>query len=88
MSLTNTPTYPLLKAEYADLLSSMVIRQDKLPVIDAVVKRIIANKERYCGVEQRTTVPGMWSRSSIASNPAATSTRICITGSLVRAHRP
>jgi len=46
-----------LKDEYANLWASMAIRHDKMPEVDAIVARIINEKQRYRTVELATAVP-------------------------------
>jgi lysozyme family protein len=50
-------SYDKLRPEYERLWQTMEIHPDKRKVVDAVARRILANKDRYVEVEAATTVP-------------------------------
>ena len=45
------------KTHYEEMYASMEIYPGKLPVVDSVARRIIANKARYQAIEKQTGVP-------------------------------
>jgi lysozyme family protein len=51
------PKFSDLKDEYTALWAEMAIRQNKLPEINAIVNKIVANKARYVAVQDSTSVP-------------------------------
>jgi lysozyme family protein len=51
------PTFASLRVEYRTLWKSMTLRPSKIGAIDAIAKRILANKERYVEVSKKTGVP-------------------------------
>ena len=55
-----------LKDDYSNLCASMVIRQDKLPEVNAIVRRILDHRDRYRTVEGLTKVP--WYAIAIIHN--------------------
>ena len=51
------PSFESLNADYFRLWQGMKVHDDKIQVIDKVVKRLASNKSRYQAVTQATTVP-------------------------------
>ncbi len=51
------PTFAQLKDEYARLWSTMVVRADKVSVLDRIAAKLIAGKPRYATVANKTGVP-------------------------------
>lgn len=56
-SASARPRFEDLKDEYTALWAEMAIRSNKLAAVDAIVQKIVANKERYRTVEASTSVP-------------------------------
>src|SRR5262245_14957104 len=52
-----SPQFDALRADYARLWQAMKIRNDRLPVVDAIARRLIASKSRYQAVAETTKVP-------------------------------
>lgn len=50
-------TFESLKPEYEDLWSSMQIRPERAAAVDAIARKLIANKARYQAAERSTGVP-------------------------------
>lgn len=55
-----------MKKEYINLYESMVIRQDKIPIIDKVIQRIMKDAPRYKSVVENTKIP--WFFIALAHN--------------------
>jgi len=51
------PTFDQLKAEYANLWSTMTVRPEKRAAVDAIARKLIASKDTYEAVEDETGVP-------------------------------
>jgi lysozyme family protein len=51
------PKFSDLKDEYTALWAEMALRKAKLPEINAIVNKIVANKARYVAVQDSTSVP-------------------------------
>lgn len=50
-------TFDALRDDYALLWRTMAIRPEKLSLADRIARKILANRERYRAVEQKTNVP-------------------------------
>ncbi len=48
---------PELQASYQRLFDTCVIAQDKYPIVNSVVDKILASRSRYEAVEKKTSVP-------------------------------
>jgi lysozyme family protein len=55
--LEPAPRYDNLFREYTALWSEMAVQRSRLPQVDGIVDRIVANRQRYQVVEQSTGVP-------------------------------
>lgn len=51
------PTFEQLRVEYRRLWKSLKLRPSKIGALDAIAKRILANKSRYVEVSKKTGVP-------------------------------
>jgi lysozyme family protein len=51
------PAFRQIKDEYAALWRSMIVKPDKLAVLDRIARKLIAGKPRYQAVAARTGVP-------------------------------
>jgi len=55
--MATKPTFQELRAEYAQLWSTLTIEPRRVSAVDRVVTKIMANTGRYTAVQQQTTVP-------------------------------
>lgn len=55
--MAGKPGFASLRAEYAQLWSSMVVTRTKVPAADAICQRIVSNRRKYEAVQQATNVP-------------------------------
>lgn len=52
-----SPQFEAFRADYARLWQAMKIHDDKIPVVDAIARRLISSKSRYQAVSEVTKVP-------------------------------